>query len=550
VHHAEEFVSKMAIDFKITSFNGVSLFVLDSAIDMVDSSAMFWIGIYNFLKLFYIIYIHEASLEEIMKNIGFWQMFPASKFYFIVNTNEHFYDLVVIEKFSETECSVFQSRVINRYSKQQMVWEKPMTRLTRDVDYHNCEKCFSIRSRIAGGIVTKTETGIELTGAVKEILEELAKMLHLKMRFRLVDNKTDRSCILLEIQPVFTMLAQTILVPIFQNDLVFVIPDGAPYSDWEILLLAFDDATWYLIIATFAASFGSIVIIKLYATTAVQHFIFGNDVTTPALNVLIAFFGLGQIILPTRNFARFLLTLFIIWSLIIRTCYQGKLFEYLQSDNRRPAMQTIDEVLRGNFTYFVGCDHMNLIDNNKYIMQIINVSIEESIKKRYNWTGSPQLLDESLLSRDDWEFVLQKYLESPSESSILITDSLRIIDYNKNKTNKPLKFLKERIFTFHEGFLIVASDFTKSSLENAVQNLNDNGFINYLFREQYDPVNLNPEQEPTEPEVLTLAQLAIGFKLYGCFLGLSIAVFVLEFVNYISLILRLMLIKKIVKTFC
>jgi len=59
----------------------------------------------------------------------------------------------------------------------------------------------------------------------------------------------------------------------------------------------------------------------------------------PALNVLSVFFGLGQMILPGRNFARFLLMLFIIWSLIVTTGYQSVMFEHLQTDNRKPPIQ-------------------------------------------------------------------------------------------------------------------------------------------------------------------------------------------------------------------
>jgi len=142
-----------------------------------------------------------------------------------------------------------------------------------------------------------------------------------------------------------------------EKELYFIVPEGELYTEWEKLFLAFDEVTWLLIVITFAASFAVIIFISNFMSRRVQDFVFGEDVTTPSLNVLIALFGLGQIVLPGRNFARFLLTMFIIWSLIIRTCYQGLLFEYMIGEGRKPAIKTIDELLERNLTYHIHMTH-------------------------------------------------------------------------------------------------------------------------------------------------------------------------------------------------
>lgn len=66
-----------------------------------------------------------------------------------------------------------------------------------------------------------------------------------------------------------------------------------------------------------------------------------------------ASFGGGQQVLPNRNFARFLLMNFILFCLIMRTAYQGKQFEFMQQDIRRPDVETIEEMIENNFTLFV-----------------------------------------------------------------------------------------------------------------------------------------------------------------------------------------------------
>jgi len=132
-------------------------------------------------------------------------------------------------------------------------------------------------------------------------------------------------------------------------------------------LLAFDEVTWILIVVTFAAAFVAIFFISNFTKRFVHHFVFGRRVTTPSLNVVSIFFGIGQVTLPGRNFARFLWALFTIWCLIFRTCYSGLLFEYLIGDGRKPEIKSIDELLERNFTY-----HMN----GFYCFNLLDVKLE------------------------------------------------------------------------------------------------------------------------------------------------------------------------------
>jgi hypothetical protein len=87
-------------------------------------------------------------------------------------------------------------------------------------------------------------------------------------------------------------------------------------------VLPFDMYTWALIGFTFAAAVNAVFFVSLTATRT-KNFVFGSKVTTPFLNIAHVFFGLGQTVLPQRNFARFILMMFIIYCLIIRTAWQG-----------------------------------------------------------------------------------------------------------------------------------------------------------------------------------------------------------------------------------
>jgi hypothetical protein len=114
-----------------------------------------------------------------------------------------------------------------------------------------------------------------------------------------------------------------------EYDTVLIIPIGESYDSYEKFILPFDLGTWICCGVFFGGAFIIIFIINKLKNKMVQEFVYGRQVTSPAFNVLIAFFGQSQNILPRRNFARYLLMLLIIFCLIIRTGYQGVQFELI-----------------------------------------------------------------------------------------------------------------------------------------------------------------------------------------------------------------------------
>ena len=89
------------------------------------------------------------------------------------------------------------------------------------------------------------------------------------------------------------------------------------------------------------------------------------------MNLLSIFLTGAQVKTPGRNFARFLLILFIFWSLIIRTCHQSMLFELMQADLRRPTIKTLDELFQSHLSYY-DVEHSFMFD--EYFWEQMNKS--------------------------------------------------------------------------------------------------------------------------------------------------------------------------------
>lgn len=133
---------------------------------------------------------------------------------------------------------------------------------------------------------------------------------------------------------------------------VFYIPPGEEYSPLEKMLLPFDDVVWIGIAVTLLIGFIMIQLINL-AGSKIKKFVFGRNVTSPTMNMIDILLNGSQVKTAGRNFARFIFMLFVIWCLIFRTCYQSKLFEFLQSNKRKQEATTVYELYEKNFTFMI-----------------------------------------------------------------------------------------------------------------------------------------------------------------------------------------------------
>lgn len=113
--------------------------------------------------------------------------------------------------------------------------------------------------------------------------------------------------------------------PVTQYDYaIFALP-GEPYSNYEKLFLPFDNLTWTYFFILFGCAFLVILIVNNFPKKF-QILLYGEGVTMPSFNVVGTFFGIGQIKLPDHNFGRIILMNFIVFCLIFRTGYQGKIY--------------------------------------------------------------------------------------------------------------------------------------------------------------------------------------------------------------------------------
>jgi hypothetical protein len=126
--------------------------------------------------------------------------------------------------------------------------------------------------------------------------------------------------------------------------LTFVISHGENFTPYEKLILPFDATTWIMVILTFIIGYLTILILYQFPRY-VQQFVFGAFNRDPSMTLAQIFFGMSVVQTPTRNFARFFFIAFSLYCLVIRTAYQGKMFDFLHSYDEKRVPQNLEELI-------------------------------------------------------------------------------------------------------------------------------------------------------------------------------------------------------------
>ena len=273
---------------------------------------------------------------------------------FLIEENEEI-SLHAMTMYTEKQCDVPQLIQINRFSAQQRKWS---TDNYFSLKIENCHGCiiniefFFQRKGISK--VTFSEDGklIIADGALIEMMKTLSTHLNFTINYPYVYRNDTW---IIAIVPLVTVTyddAFFISDPVYYESDIFVVPSGEPYMPWEKLLLPFDNMTWMWLGTAFTIGFVVILLIRVSRSHSAHEFVIGSNVTTPTLNIVAIFMGIGQGVLPPRNVSRIFLICFIWFSLIMRTAYQGKYFEFITSNVIKKPVATIEEAFDKNFTFY------------------------------------------------------------------------------------------------------------------------------------------------------------------------------------------------------
>ncbi|KAL7025525.1 hypothetical protein ACKWTF_013513 [Chironomus riparius] len=284
---------------------------------------------------------------------------------------------------------------------------------------------------------------------------------------------------------------------------LFVTP-GDPYSPYEKLFLPFDLTTWILLVSTFGITFITIFIINHLPRSA-RNFVYGRKIETPTLNVISIFFGISQARLPTENFSRFILILFIYFCLIFRTCFQSKSFEFLTSEPRRPPPKILEDLVVQNFTAYT----------------LFKDSFEKIIEdERSNW---PEIKEPEF---NEYINYYKTQSQNSSAKMCLIIEELLQDELDAYVHPKWNKIELENIFISHQALIFHQHSFYFRMMFKTVNSLIDTGIMKHLTDNYLKQKKFIVLEEI--PKSLSLNDLSFGFNIWLGFCGMSLILFFVE----------------------
>lgn len=170
-------------------------------------------------------------------------------------------------------------------------------------------------------------------------------------------------------------------IPYASDIFLFIVPPGRPLSTFEKLLRPFDATVWTYVFIIFAAGFLIILFLDTKCNSEVKDFVYGFKIRSPHMNFLIAIVGGSQRQLPKNNFARFILMTFLLFCLVMRALYQGSLYEFLQSESSEKEPQTIEEMAKREYKFYMISSYDDFSKENIYMKGRKRIISPEVIKK-------------------------------------------------------------------------------------------------------------------------------------------------------------------------
>jgi len=348
-----------------SSLNCTQMRLKSSSVTIFDSKR-------NFLQICYkikwqthpetrhehLVYAPGLNADDLKNMTHLRPDFSIDQLSFLVNETENSIDLVTGFMYGLEHFRSNQIITINRFNKTVKKWEGNIFFPEKYLNFHGCE-LYILH---------------EPTRIIK-LFQDLSKNLNYELFF-FESFDYDKDLMIVD----FVLKYCTndhhfhglciMGYPIMIESWKFFAPPGEPYTAIERMFSPFEYEVWIFICVTLSTG---IIVIQIMnrCTATVRNFVFGRGITTPTLNMAETFLCGAQVRTPGRNFARYNLMLFILWSLIIRTCYQSLLYKNLQADLRHSEASSFEDLVNRNFTFWM--------DSEKEASWVIETAVEESL---------------------------------------------------------------------------------------------------------------------------------------------------------------------------
>lgn len=144
----------------------------------------------------------------------------------------------------------------------------------------------------------------------------------------------------------------SISFPYYYASFVFAIPPGKPYSSLAIIVIPFKYIIWSCIGTIFLFTVLLVFALK-FSTYRIRALVLGSKNDSPIFNMLSICFGGTINYVPTRNFARTILLIWLMMSMVLKTAYQSRLYDFLRTQPSTAPANLRSKIYSSNFKVYV-----------------------------------------------------------------------------------------------------------------------------------------------------------------------------------------------------
>ncbi|CRL04605.1 CLUMA_CG017673, isoform A [Clunio marinus] len=286
----------------------------------------------------------------------------------------------------------------------------------------------------------------------------------------------------------------------------FVIPSGRAFSALEKLLIPYNFFVWI----AFLLCLGIAVIVIITAEqrqSKLRSLIIGNEIKTPFMELLIVIFGSSSHVLPSKNFSRYLLMMFLLFCLVMRTIYQSGLFKFMQSDKRKQGASTINELMEQEYDFYLFEFAFNILDDDSKFMKRAKIIEPSEMFEYYEKTLDPNFKGGVYALLDE------------------------IAYYNmKNIKSHTFRVCREPIVTAQLVVLLQKNSYLQEAFDQKLILLKASGLIDHWISDYYNTKYINIKEAKKGAEPLSFKQLIGAFQVWIFGLCLAILTILIEFI--------------------
>ncbi|XP_030379258.1 uncharacterized protein LOC115627657 [Scaptodrosophila lebanonensis] len=289
--------------------------------------------------------------------------------------------------------------------------------------------------------------------------------------------------------------------------IVLCIPGARPLTPFERLAKPFCFIIWSCLFTSVALGFLLIGALHLCTRRRLRRFVFGNRNRTPCYNLWTSLSAGVIIHLPLRNFARYILLLWLLYTFVLRTAFSGELYILLQDERMRAPLDSLSEVIKQSYTF-----HMlpTLVPIFRAMVPNIRIAIVRN--------GEHGMIQAQQRLRDDPNADIAMPMLQPT-----------VMEYNHDAgaTGRRLAVLQEPVLTAPLTLYMRPHSYLKTRIDDLLMAMMSAGIVRH-FRDTYLKQVEQSGPATREPQKLTVWLLGGVFSIYLGMQLLACTVFGLE----------------------